>query len=231
MSIIKRDFEITHIVKRSLKNIYLKVSKEEGLIIKTPKISKSYLNQIIDEKSNWVIQRLKELEEKDIFIDNSNTFEENSKIFYLGNKYNFDVIISQTKNTKIEFENNIFYVKTNNKNMNNKNLFIKKLYEFYKSEASSIIPKLVDEYSDKMDLAYKSISYRKTKRRWGSCSFDNRLNFSTNLIKCPMEAIKSVVIHEIAHIKHKNHSKKFYDFVKIYDPNYKILKRELSQYV
>ena len=228
---MSEDFEVKHIVKKNLKNIYLKVSKEDGLIIKSPKITKKYLNQIIEDKKEWVLKMLKELEEKEKFKDNSNTFIENSKILYLGDKYPFEIVICRTNATKIVFKNDIFYVFTPQSHKDNKELFIKKLYEFYKNEAKIIIPKIVDEYSIKMDLAYKSISYRKTKRRWGSCSFDDKLNFSTNLIKCPTKAIRSVVIHELAHIKHKNHSKKFYDLLKIYDSQYKQIKKELANYV
>ena len=147
MSIKNKDFLVTHIVKRSLKNIYLRVSKEDGLIIKSPKISKSYLNQIIEEKRGWAIKRLEELENKESFLDNSNSFLPNSNILYLGKKYPFEIIISRRQSTQIEFKDNIFQILTTKKQQKNIKLFIKKLDEFYKIESKRIIPNIVDEYS------------------------------------------------------------------------------------
>lgn len=95
------------------------------------------------------------------------------------------------------------------------------LDKFYREKIEEIIPPLVDKYSKLMNLYPTSIKYRKNKRTWGSCNYKNGLNFNTQLCKFPIEIAEYVVIHELAHIKHKNHSKKFWDLVEVYCPNYK----------
>lgn len=93
--------------------------------------------------------------------------------------------------------------------------------KFYRTKIEEIIPSLVDKYSELMNLYPTSIKYRKNKRTWGSCNYRNGLNFNTQLCKFPIEIAEYVVIHELAHIKHKNHSKKFWDLVRNYCPDYK----------
>lgn len=105
-----------------------------------------------------------------------------------------------------------------------KNLDNRDLDNFYKEEAKKIIPPLIEEFSLKMQLFPTSIKYRKNKRTWGSCNYKNGLNFNTLLAKFPLEVIEYVVIHELAHIKHKNHSKNFWNLVYKYCNDYK--KRE-----
>ena len=101
---------------------------------------------------------------------------------------------------------------------------ITNLDKFYRSKIEEIIPLLVEKYSKLMNLYPTSIKYRKNKRTWGSCNYKNGLNFNTQLCKFPIEISEYVVIHELAHIKYKNHSRKFWDLVEEYCPDYK--KRE-----
>ena len=98
---------------------------------------------------------------------------------------------------------------------------IKNLDSFYKKEILKYLPDLVDIYSKKMNLFPTSIKYRKNKRTWGSCNYKNGLNFNILLMKFPIELMEYVIIHELAHIKHKNHSKNFWDLVEDFCPDYR----------
>ncbi|MBE6762161.1 MAG: M48 family metallopeptidase [Ruminococcaceae bacterium] len=88
-------------------------------------------------------------------------------------------------------------------------------------KAKEILPKRVEYYSKIMQLYPKSIKINHAKTRFGSCSSQNNINFSVYLMLYPVEAIDYVVVHELAHIKYKNHQKEFYNLVEKYLPNYK----------
>ena len=79
-----------------------------------------------------------------------------------------------------------------------------------------------------MGLDYSEIKYRKMKSRWGSCSSKRVLTFNTELIKINKELIDYVIVHELAHIKHMNHSKQFHALVEKYLPLSKRLRKELK---
>lgn len=105
---------------------------------------------------------------------------------------------------------------------------IKNLDIFYKKEIQKILPSKVEELSKKMQLFPTSISFRKNKRTWGSCNYKNGLNFNILLMKFPIEVMEYVIIHELAHIKHKNHSKDFWNLVEVYCPNYREIEKRFK---
>ena len=108
---------------------------------------------------------------------------------------------------------------------------IKNIDKFYRAEIEKILPQKVDEYSKKMNLFPTSISYRKNKRTWGSCNYKNGLNFNILLMKFPIEVMEYVIIHELSHIKHKNHSKDFWNLVAFYCPNYKEVEKSFKKFL
>ncbi|NID07094.1 M48 family metallopeptidase [Helicobacter pylori] len=83
--------------------------------------------------------------------------------------------------------------------------------------------------SQKMQTSYTHFSIRNNAKVLGSCSYHNRLSFALLLVCSPKEAIDYVIIHELAHTIHKNHSKNFWRCVQIFCPNYRALRERLKQ--
>lgn len=108
---------------------------------------------------------------------------------------------------------------------------IKNIDIFYRREIEKHLPAKVEEYSKKMNLFPTSISYRKNKRTWGSCNYKNGLNFNILLLKFPVEVMEYVIVHELAHIKHKNHSRDFWNLVAVYCPNYKEVEKLFKKFL
>ena len=82
-----------------------------------------------------------------------------------------------------------------------------------KALAKEVIPPRVAHYGSIMGLAPTSVKITSAKTRFGSCSAKNGLCFSWRLMQYPMEAVDYVVVHELAHIVHKNHGKAFYALI------------------
>ena len=101
--------------------------------------------------------------------------------------------------------------------------------QLYRQKAKEIIPPLVMQYSEKMQLYPNRISFRKNKSRWGSCSSKDNLSFNIMLIQTPLPFIEYVVVHELAHIRHKNHSRAFWKLVHKILPNYKQRERSVKE--
>ena len=93
--------------------------------------------------------------------------------------------------------------------------------ESLRQAAVEIIPPLVERYSKIMGLKPTSVKITSAKKRFGSCNGKNGICFSWRLMAYPIEAIEYVVVHELAHIKHHNHSAKFYTLIEKYMPDYK----------
>ncbi|GAA8353218.1 M48 family metallopeptidase [Helicobacter pylori] len=85
--------------------------------------------------------------------------------------------------------------------------------------------------AQKMQTSYTGFSVRNNAKVLGSCSYHNRLSFALLLVCAQKEAIDYVIIHELAHTIHKNHSQNFWRCVKIFCPNYRALRDHLKQRV
>ncbi|MCQ2838570.1 M48 family metallopeptidase [Helicobacter pylori] len=83
--------------------------------------------------------------------------------------------------------------------------------------------------AQKMQTSYTRFSVRNNAKVLGSCSYHNRLSFTLLLVCAQKEAIDYVIIHELAHTIHKNHSKNFWHCVQIFCPNYRTLRERLKQ--
>ncbi len=96
-----------------------------------------------------------------------------------------------------------------------------------KKTAKEYIPEKVRYYSSIMGVIPERVSINSAKTRFGSCSSKNSLNFSCRLMEYDKRAIDYVVVHELAHIVHHDHSKAFWALVEKYMPDYKERKRLL----
>ena len=88
-------------------------------------------------------------------------------------------------------------------------------------KAKEIIPKKAEFYAEKIGVTYNRITIRCQRTRWGSCSSKGNLNFNCLLVLLPDEIIDSVIVHELCHRKHMNHSAKFYEEVEKVFPEYR----------
>lgn len=99
-----------------------------------------------------------------------------------------------------------------------------------KQKANTSLPEKIGYWSNKMHLYPSSVKVTSAKKRFGSCSAKNSLCFSLYLFDYPDEAIDYVVVHELAHIKEHNHSKRFWRVVENYLPDYKEREKLLKRY-
>lgn len=99
-----------------------------------------------------------------------------------------------------------------------------------KKEAQALIPQRVQYYAERMALCYGRISLRFPRTRWGSCSSKGNLNFSCLLVLVPMDVLDYVVVHELCHLKHMDHSPAFWAAVEAVMPNYKTHRAWLAEH-
>lgn len=95
--------------------------------------------------------------------------------------------------------------------------------------AKKELPERVAHYAAVMNVKPNSITVTGAKKRFGSCSGNNRLCFAWRLMDYPEEAIDYVVVHELAHIVHKNHGREFYALIESVLPDYKQRKKLLER--
>lgn len=208
-----KELSIKHISKASLKNSYISITDEAEVLLKTPRVSKSFISDLLHEKESWIRKKLHEAKQN---LPIKVNIEDEVLLF--GELYSIDMpeasaLRGQLQKMKINSAQNT----------------IKCYNSFYKEYCNSYITPRVEFFSQEMNLNYNEIKFRKMKSRWGSCSSKGILTFNTELIKTKKELIDYVVVHELAHLKHMNHSKKFHLLVEKYLPNSKLYRSELKK--
>lgn len=95
------------------------------------------------------------------------------------------------------------------------------LEKLYRTEARRHFRDRIESFADRMDVDHGKLELRNQRTRWASCSPQKTLSFNWRLIMAPREVIDYVVVHELAHIIEKNHTRRFWRIVSEYDPDYR----------
>jgi len=106
---------------------------------------------------------------------------------------------------------------------------VKKLLEtYFKQEAEKLFVERLELLSTQTSLVPRKVIIRQYSARWGSCNNRGELSLNYLLIMAPIFVIDYVIIHELCHLEHLNHSKSFWGLVEQYCPNYHIAKKWLK---
>ncbi|UOF00602.1 M48 family metallopeptidase [Bdellovibrio reynosensis] len=110
---------------------------------------------------------------------------------------------------------------------------LKEIRHFYKREAVQHLSERVKYWAEQMNLHPAQLKFREQRTRWGSCTSRKSINLNWRLIVFAEEIIDYVIIHELAHLEHMNHSDRFWGLVEKYSENYKDIMKALreSQYL
>jgi predicted metal-dependent hydrolase len=99
-----------------------------------------------------------------------------------------------------------------------------------KKKIETDVKLLVKTYGEKLNLIPEGIRIKEQKHLWASCGKDRIININWQLVRFPKQILEYVVIHELCHLKHRNHSKDFWMLVGSLMPEYEQYKRMLDKY-
>lgn len=213
-----KTFTIIHRTNKRIKRVGLILENSNEIIVKTPlKFKAHLLKDIVYQYEDWIIRNINKVKAKnqfDFILGNNIPFMgQNCKLILLKD--------DNIHNVKVIYQDEIFYF-YHNPSIYKYEDFFEALKLFYKKISKQYLDPLFDKWCFKTDLKPNKISYRYARKRWGSCSYHNNISINYMLLQFPIRAIEYVVLHELCHIKEKNHSKKFYNLVWKYMNDYKI---------
>ncbi len=104
----------------------------------------------------------------------------------------------------------------------------KRLIGWLKDNALRVCSQVVERKAREMDVRVASVSVTSARSFWGICTAQNALRFSYRLLYAPKAVVEYVVVHELSHVRHKNHSSAFWKEVEKYVPNWKVLRKWLK---
>ena len=97
-------------------------------------------------------------------------------------------------------------------------------------EAKLYLPRRVEELAKKHGFTYNKVFVKNLKTKWGSCSSACNINLNIHLMRLPDELIDYIILHELAHTKELNHSRKFWDILHGIYGDARIIDAEMKKY-
>lgn len=197
------------LVRSNRKTIALQIKADARLIIRAPMRAKTAaIDAFVNSKRDWIIKKQLELlcslkRYEDVSL------EDGGRLPYLGGL----CVVRRAAADKITCADGEIIVP--------ERFSETEVVSWLKNEAKSFILPRVSHFSQLSGFKCRAVKITGAKTRWGSCSATNNLSFTWRLVMCPTEVIDYVVVHELCHVAHKNHSREFWRAVGEIIPDYK----------
>jgi len=205
------------------KTMAIEVKPGGKVIVRVPKgTRKIAIDLFVRQKSDWIWQA-KERMVKIPAGDVKQQYHDGAQILYLGSLWKLQ-LVDKVKNG-LSFSKEKGFLLQKDKLDQAPQL----LTDFYREETRWVASAYIDQYSAKWGLKVGTLRITSAKTRWGSCSGKNGLNFSYRLAMVPMDAFEYVVVHELAHTRHHNHSSAFWGFLEQMLPDFQRRRLWLKQ--
>ena len=197
------------IIRSNRTTLCLSIKEDGGVVVKAPQLlSEDKIREIVNNKAEWILEKRKEIlkrQKKKV----TREYITGATLPYKGKEIPMEII--EGKKSSVHLLNDQFVIYTSTLD---KESIQKLLKKWYKKQSMDYISKRVAYFSQKMNVGYASVSIKSRKQQWGSCDSQGNLTFSWRLIMAAEEAIDYVVVHELCHRKHMDHSKQFWCEVK-----------------
>ncbi|WP_394866755.1 M48 family metallopeptidase [Paraclostridium bifermentans] len=208
-----------NIIYRKRKTMSLEIKRDGIINVIAPNgLDKTFIVDKVKNKSDWIIKKLDEIE----VLDNNRyirSYESGDIFLYLGNEYILENLVDKsTIGTSVSLENNKLIVRSNS---NNKDVIQRALKKWYTDETLGIVKERINYYKLFFEDTVTSIKIKDQKSRWASCTYKNEILFNLRCSMMPIQIIDYIVVHEMCHMEHRNHSKDFYLAVERILPDYK----------
>jgi hypothetical protein len=209
------------------KTIQIKIENQKKIKVNAPYTLKiEEIIYILNKKSNWIKNKIIFFE-KIGYVELNKKFEEGERFLFLGDEYILKFLNGKgVINKSIYLEKNflIYTYRKNDPDSIKNNLKI-----WYKKESLNIINKRINHYKKYFDYNPRDIKVKEQNKRWGSCTYKDDLLFNWKIIMMKIDVIDYIVIHEMCHMKYKNHSKDFWILVSNIMPDYKEKEKWLKE--
>lgn len=189
--------------------------------------SEEEIMQKVKSRANWIIKEIyyfKHMHYEPI----AREYVNGESFMYLGRSYSLQIIQdSSIRKPEVKLFRGKFYVTAKDKNEEN----IKKAMEdWYRKKSLEAITDRVRYYQRFFNVTPTAIKIKEQKKRWGSCTAKNELLFNWRSVMAKSNALDYIIVHEMCHMHHKNHSKEFWKLIASVLPDYNVGKEWLKNY-
>jgi predicted metal-dependent hydrolase len=209
------------ILRSNRKSIAIEIQSGSSILIRAPlRTSQSRIDALLLEKKNWIEEKLALVKHRQSQVP-IHAYQPGELFQLLGVGY--PLILVDRARPDLIF-NEAFELSERSQSRAQQ-IFTR----WYRKEASRLFQERILIWSTVTGLHPNSFGLSSARTRWGSCSSRGKINLTWRLVMAPVPIIDYVVVHELVHLKVKNHSKSFWETVQSYLPDYKKLRKWLNE--
>lgn len=206
--------------RKKIKNIIFKINPKKELLISIPwNVSYEYIEKLLEKRKNWVLESIKKIDK----ISNEKIKYETGDILNIFSK-KFSLIVIKSEKDKILYKDEKLYLFITN--INDREYKKRMVDSWYREKGKFILKDLIEDWLIKTNKSINKLTIKTLKRNWGSCEVAKKnINLNSELLKQDIRFVEYVLLHEIAHLEHPNHSKNFYNYIEKFMPDWKERKK------
>lgn len=221
------DVDVT-LVKKKIKNIYLRVEPHNGQIkVSAPlRMPVEKIQTFVLSKIDWITQQqekaqIRQQETPQYYIDDET-------IYFNGQSYILRIVeYAHKPKVNLEAPHIVLHVRPNTPSV----MKSKILETWYQAQLTEKVTVLIADWQAKMGIFVKQFKIRKMKTRWGSCSPHSKsIRINLELAKKPPECLEYIVVHELAHLLEPSHNKRFVALMTLFLPQWRVYRKLLNQF-
>ena len=220
----RKDNVITYTVNKAVNtNMYITVQNGEVVVNAPWYFTSNKIQQVVQEKKNWILSKMQEYEEN---LPNIRSV----KIF--GKNYDIQVKYKNIKTPELNLEENYkIEIKLPNKykDIGNEQILKISIEKMYDQIAKDEIENIMEKIRKMLRIAPEEYDVANMKDTLGKC-VDGKITINPEIMQYKKEIIEYVVAHEFCHLKYKTHGKRFYEIIEKYIPDYKKYEKEIQNY-
>ncbi len=204
--------------RKKIKNIYIRVDEAQNIVVSTNQYATTKQIEALIIKHQDKLLKIVHNKKKNLILPH--------QLVYLGKIYEMKMIGKNHFSYEINSDNITFY--TPFSNVETRDLF-------YKEEAQHFLPERLricfDHFCQFKPITFPLLQIRKMNCRYGTCYYaKNKIHLSIYLMKYDIKSIDYVIYHELTHFIHHNHSRDFYNYLGMIEPNHLLIKKNLNKY-
>jgi len=211
--------------RRRKKTMTLQITREGTVVIRTPlRMPVDEIERFFHSRKAWIQKKLSGREMGREETVKPREFASGEEFYYLGESYPLAIVEPNGARKALVLSHGQFLL-AGDRVLQAKELF----KEWYRDRAREVIGERVSFWGKRFGLTPTRITITSSWQRYGSCSAKNSLSFSWRLLMAPYPVIDYIIAHELAHIREKNHSGNFWNYLEQLMPGYEVQKRWLRE--
>ena len=211
--------------RRGQKNIRIRITRQKEVIVSAPfETSDREIHRTLKLKSGWIQQHIQKLDE------DYDRFDPLKNVLYNGRLYEVHPVKSALIRGKVSVADSAINVMYNGGTAQPEHEIRRTLEKWLISQAKNRITARTYELGAKYRIAVERVFFRNQRTRWGSSSSKGNLSFNWRIIMTPPAVQDYLIIHELMHQRHMNHSPKYWKEVEAKFPDYKKAEKWLKEH-